>query len=321
MELSAPCVRDQLDVIAVEGWDSAVGGALLDAVRRGIVRPLVRRSGLRGPAADQAEATGWAAAWDALRRPSARTAGNPAGMAWVAARRAIGEEADATPVRVLPEEGDLPGPGAPDHEVPGQDPADSPLGPRLDQVLGLCVESGWDPEVVRHLGVALADHCAHAASGVPTVRWRIVARRHGVPEWQARRLASLLLGGPAGPGVLKLMVQHGHEALGDESVRAAVAATRNPRAASPEAYLASVPSGTAGGRSETPKDVRQWPCSRAKGSLRDMGVLPTLCADPPLLSGTRAAAMGAGATEPHGGWTRCWPAPGRPDSCEITERP
>jgi hypothetical protein len=241
MDLTAASLHHHLDLIATDGWESAAGSMLLHAVRRDIVRPLVRGSGLRGPAADQAESTGWAAAWDALRRPSARRAGNPAGMAWVAARRAIWAEVGVPPPRAGHLDAADHGLGATEPPPPGTGDVEESLGPRLDRVLALCVESGWDPEVVRELGWAISEHAAHSAPGVPTVRWRLVARSAGAPQWQARRLAALLVGGPAVPGVLALMVERGTQVLADESVRAAVAATTSPHAAAPEAFLASLP--------------------------------------------------------------------------------
>ena len=78
-------IHARLRQIDESGWDSRAARELLVAVRDCVAQPAVRRSGLRGPAAEQAEASAWAAAWDALRRPSARTAENPMGMAWVAA--------------------------------------------------------------------------------------------------------------------------------------------------------------------------------------------------------------------------------------------
>lgn len=97
MDLTPESIRDALHQVDLHGWDGADGRALLDRVRRAVVVPAVRRSGLRGPAADQAEASGWEAAWDALRRPSARTAVNPGGMVWVAVRRAVAAERQARP--------------------------------------------------------------------------------------------------------------------------------------------------------------------------------------------------------------------------------
>ena len=78
-----------LAVIDSEGWDGPAAQRLLSHVRAHIVRPQLAAAGLRGPAADQAEATGWAAAWEALTRSSFRTATTPWGLLWVAVRRAI----------------------------------------------------------------------------------------------------------------------------------------------------------------------------------------------------------------------------------------
>ncbi len=94
MDLSPEFLRDALHRVDLDGWDGIAGRQLLDHVRRAVVVPVVRRSGLRGPAADQAEASCWAAAWDALRRPTARTAQNPGGMVWVAVRRAVAAEVE-----------------------------------------------------------------------------------------------------------------------------------------------------------------------------------------------------------------------------------
>ena len=115
MDLSAPSLRDALCRIDIEGWDGLTGRQLLHDVRRAVVVPVVRGSGLRGPAADQAEATGWAAAWDALRRPTARTALNPGGMIWTAVRRAVAAEgAFARDVEVAAAGSPGVGVGAPD---------------------------------------------------------------------------------------------------------------------------------------------------------------------------------------------------------------
>ena len=320
MDLSAGSLRHHLDVIAIEGWESAAGGMVLAVVRRDIVRPLVRGSGLRGPAADQAESTGWAAAWDALRRPSARRAENPAGMAWVAARRAIWAEVDAAPRQ--------PGPlGAADLELDATAASGSgagsvvgSLGPRLDRILDLCVDSGWDREEVRGLSAALADHSERALDG-PAARWRLVARRAGVPEWRARRLASLLLGGSGAPGVLALMVGRGAEILADESVRAAVSATTRPWAAAPEAYLSSVPPARTGREPRHARGEKGLPDMPEDGIWCGRGGMSSLSTDTPRRRGPRGATTGGGATEPYGGWERCSRVPGRPVAREIPERP
>lgn len=95
MTLTQDLIREHLDRVDSEGWNGAAGRELLERVRREVVLPLVRRSGLRGLAADQAEATGWEVAWQTLARPSTRLAENPGGVVWVAVRRGIHAEAAA----------------------------------------------------------------------------------------------------------------------------------------------------------------------------------------------------------------------------------
>lgn len=285
MDLSAECIQRHLEQIAELGWDSAAGTGLLEQLRRCVVRPLVRRAGLTGPAAEQAESSGWAAAWDALRRPSARTAENPAGMAWVAAARAIRSEADGAM-------GPLVGPWAATSGGVGNDPrtqagparspghrrarpavcADSPsvdrtsLGPLLERVVRRLVHSGWEPVEVRELVAALAEHSTHSPTVGAAVRWRLASRQLGVPEWRARRLASLLVGGTEGPGLLDLVLRHGPGILDHEAVTDAVLATTNSWSAVPEAHLAYLRSALPG----TDDTSVPSPARRA---------LPDICAD------------------------------------------
>lgn len=284
MDLSPEFVRDSLHRVDVDGWDSATGRELLDHVRRAVVVPVVRRSGLRGPAADQAEASGWEAAWDALRRPTARTAENPGGMVWVAVRRAVAAEAEFTRMP-----GGMPG-GAParaqtrpagageaneqlgmpcgqSSEAPqltllaspdrrsrclsleglmdgGWQPVETGLrlaegpGQVVAAVLDGLVAAGWNRADATDAIAIMADHASPAQSGSPTTRWRWVSLRLGVPEWQARRLAGLLLGGGGWPGVLELVVRHGPWVTGDPAVRAAVRSTTVRWSAGPGAWLA-----------------------------------------------------------------------------------
>ena len=141
MDLTNELLREALGRVEVEGWDGAEGRALLERVRRSVVVPVVRRSGLRGPAADQAAADGWAAAWDALRRPTARTADNPGGMVWVAVRRAVAsarrEPTRGPSVERLMELG---------WEPTGPSPAADPLGMGavVGAVVDRLVDNGWD---------------------------------------------------------------------------------------------------------------------------------------------------------------------------------
>jgi hypothetical protein len=279
MDLSAEFLRDSLHRVDLDGWDSAAGRELLDHVRRAVVVPVVRRSGLRGPAADQAEASGWEAAWDALRRPTARTAQNPGGMVWVAVRRAVSAEAEfarmpagrpvgsqvrGAPAGKMPEQSAAPGHqgrhappppllALPDRRAPclsleglmegGWQPADTGFrrpddpGPVVAAVLDGLVAAGWDRADAADAIAIIADHAAPARSGSPTTRWRWVSLRLGVPEWQARRLAGLLLGGGGRRGVLELVVRHGAWVTGDPAVQGAVHSTTSRWSAAPSSWL------------------------------------------------------------------------------------
>ena len=254
MDLTAQFLRESLHRVDLEGWDSAPGRQLLDHVRRAVVVPVVRRSGLRGPAADQAEASGWEAAWDALRRPSARTAENPGGMVWVAVRRAVAAESEfsrtpgARSIGALPQpaagDGSERGTASLDHLMDGGwQPTQAPMDPRkagpiVAALLDGLVEAGWDRADAADAIAILADHASPDRSGSPTTRWRWVALRLGVAEWQARRLAGVLLGGGEWPSVLELAVLHGTSVLGDPAVQGALRSTACRWSAGPGAWLA-----------------------------------------------------------------------------------
>lgn len=234
MDLSPQFLRHSLHCVDLDGWNSDAGRRLLDHVRRAVVIPVVRRSGLRGPAADQAEASGWEAAWDALRRPTARTAENPGGMIWVAVRRAVAAEVDSA--RIL-------GGGSVDAmtQEPAQVASAAPeLGPVVAVVLEGLVGAGWDRADAADAIEIMAEHAAGGRTGSPTTRWRWVSLRLGVPEWQARRLAALLLGGGGSPGVLELVATHGSSVLEDPSLKAALRATTVRWAAGPGQWLAGL---------------------------------------------------------------------------------
>ena len=300
MDAEGQWIHSQLDVVAVRGWDDPAGRALLEHLRRAVVRPVVRRAGLRGAAADHALASGWQAAWDALRRPSARTSANPAGMVWVAVRRAVWAEVvaggsvercvslDATDAR-----GGVP-PGA----LPVREAAR--LGPTLERLVGALVEEGWPDSQVRDAVVILADGARSGdAGGAPMTHWRWAALRLGLAPWQASRLAGILLGGAGFSGVLALMVEHGPGVLDDSAIRAALASTRARWAASPRLLLTGwIPRWVSpdAAPDAAPDAVRATPESSA---LRTMNLLPKL----PLARGDSrppsvGAAIGAGG---HGG--------------------
>ena len=293
MDLSPQVVRHWLHLVDVHGWDSVAGRDLLDGVRRSVVVPVVRRSGLRGPAADQAEASGWEAAWDALRRPSARTAENPGGMVWSAVRRAV--HAEVASGRAMPSasgassEGssgprgrrrpgrdlELPAadgrvPGA-DVRVPGADGRraqgprgelairhvsldwlmdsgwqptetrtsdDDGAGLLLPGLVAGLVDAGWEPADATDAIAMLAQHAAARSPGIASTRWRWAALRLGVPQWRVRRLAALLLGGSASPGVIELGSRHGPKIVEEPAVQAALRSTTRRWKAGPEAWLA-----------------------------------------------------------------------------------
>lgn len=257
MQLTTELVREHLDVIDVEGWDSRAATALLSLVRDAIVLPLVRRSGLRGAAAAQAEASGWEAAWESLRQPSARGAENAPGMVWVAVRRAVAAEARAgrPPAAVRGAlEGPVLGrmatspPGPPDlsldvalahgHELQAP-PLATPdhLGENLELIVSRLVDHGWTPTDARDAVALLAHEARPASGGQPTTRWRWVALRTGLPEWRVRRLACLLLGSDASPGLLALMVARGPAALDLPDVIASLRTTSSRWSVGPATHL------------------------------------------------------------------------------------
>ncbi len=255
MDLDAEHVRESLDVIDVQGWDGPVGRALLETVRRRIVRPIVRRTGASGAAARQAEATGWEVAWETLKRPSTRAGLNPAAMVWAAVRRSVWAElvGGRSP-------GDSPLGGGLRRQVSldqalaaGLQLADErevrprELGPRLEAIVGRLARHSWDPDVASDAVALIADQAVSCRAGGVATRWRLAALRLGVPEWRARRLAVLLLGLPEDAGLVAQMVTSGNGVLDDPaldawfrwtSVRSAAApVTRRPfeRGAAPMA--------------------------------------------------------------------------------------
>ncbi len=240
MELETDWVRQRLDAVMVGGWDSRDGRDLLEAVRHAVVLPLVRRHRVAGAAARQAEATGWATAWEVLRRPSARTCQNPAGMVWVAVRRAITEEVLAASRVILLSPLDD---GRGDHALDllwapaaGTGPR-SELGECLGPLGAALVRQGWTSCLLEEAITLLAETAVHR-HGLPGARWRWLSIQLGMPEWQARRLAGLLVGGKGAPGLLALMVRHGCRVLEDPDAVAAMQSTVRRTCAPPWHHLA-----------------------------------------------------------------------------------
>ncbi len=263
MDLDPQTVRDALDAIDRQGWDGAAGTELLDHVRAAVVMPVVRRSGLRGAAAQQAASSGWSAAWDALRRPSARSAQNPGGMVWAAVRRAVWAEWEADrgpwsgPAGVGPTRGPQASPpvGGPAGRWVSMDQLVAagwqPVAPTLPAtpdpsdesqrviptLVDRLVDAGWDRDQAAEAITLMADRVVGDTGRAPTTPWRWVALRLGLPHWQARRLAAVLLGGDDWPGVLELAARHGPQVLADAAVDAALCATTRQWSDGPRTWL------------------------------------------------------------------------------------
>ena len=234
---------------AAGGWETPAGQRLLGYVRTHIVRPQVRAAGLRGPAAEQAEATGWAVAWETLSRPSIHTAGSPWGLLWVAVRKAIAGEQLAAQYQASVRNSWRAERTRVEHQRAGRPPAfPAPLS------LSLLLEGGWEPQaevwVCTGLGRRLeavveslvhvgwerrAAHAVVEGVALTAVRdgkatadargWRPLAARLGLPPWQVRRVTILLLGAPGWPGVVERMATDGCQALETDSIVAAMRST------------------------------------------------------------------------------------------------
>ena len=241
----------ELAVIDTEGWEGRTAQRLLSHVRSHIVRPQVAAAGLRGPVADQAEATGWAVAWEALARPSIRAAATPWGLLWVAVRRAILGEVMASAHLSSARNGwraesarrEQEGPADRNHPVrppislsvliergwepPATQPGtDNDLGRCLEAVVSALVGVGWEVRAAHAVveGVALAA-VRGGTSSADAQGWRPLARRLGLPPWQVRRVTVLLLGAPGWPGLIERMTLEGCDILDDPSVEAALRST------------------------------------------------------------------------------------------------
>jgi hypothetical protein len=265
MEPSAEEVRRMLQQVDVEGWDGPTGRHLLHLARRAVVGPAVRRCGLRGAAAAQAEASAWAAAWDALRRPSARTAEAPLALARVAAQRAAWAEVRAgrpdAGLVVIPLEVALgvdpqlvaPAPDPGGDGAAGGDGATGRegavgSGPILGVIRTALIRSGWPRDDLDEAIALLADRVQPGRGGQPRVPWRWVALRLGLPEWQVRRLAVLLLGRGGVPGLIVPVAHRGAAVLEDPAAIDALVCTVRRWMPGPETFLAELADGSGDGR-------------------------------------------------------------------------
>jgi hypothetical protein len=111
------------------------------------------------------------------------------------------------------------------------------------------VAAGWTREVIGEAIALLADsarpRAARPAPATPApaagcVAWRSVALRLGLPEWQVRRLAVLLLGRPGLPGLLEQVRREGVPVLEAPASRDAVRATVRRWMSAPEQFLAEL---------------------------------------------------------------------------------
>ncbi|MGB7980104.1 MAG: hypothetical protein WCF36_04845, partial [Candidatus Nanopelagicales bacterium] len=99
------------------------------------------------------------------------------------------------------------------------------------------VEAGWNRGEVADAIALMADRVVCGAGRAPATPWRWVALRIGLPQWQVRRLAGLLLGGADWPGVLELAACHGPQVLTESAVQAAIGSTARQWTDGPRAWL------------------------------------------------------------------------------------
>jgi hypothetical protein len=240
-------LRRQLARIAVEGWDGPAGAAVLGYARSRVVRPQVARAGLRGAAADQAESTGWATAWEVLRAPATAAAASPWGVVTSAVRRAVlGEAVSAaygTGVRAAwrlhVELAAAPARGRAvslaELTERGWEPAATPgrrlAGPRVAAIVAAMVAAGWQREQAWQAmdwAIAVADRrfTGHrsGADGASS-GWRSLALRSGMAPWRTRRALALLLGEEGWRGLLARVLESGEAVLSDPEVVAAIRST------------------------------------------------------------------------------------------------
>jgi len=214
-------------------------------VRNTVVRPNVAATGLSGPAAEQAEATAWAATWEVLSRPALRSARSPWGVLWSTARRAaLGELVSAAyltdvdsgwrlareqtdagpnrgPVRSL---SDLADRGF--DLVDEGDPIGTAVGPLMRVVLDEMVEAGWEPAAAIQLVEAIAASARRNGRASWEVRgWRVLAHAFDLPPWRVRRVMVAMLGAPDWPGLVERMAVGGTAAVDPAELRAAIRPT------------------------------------------------------------------------------------------------
>lgn len=114
-----------------------------------------------------------------------------------------------------------------------------PGGPMTSRLVGALVAAGWDAVEVADAIAVMADHARTLGDGRAATKWRWAASRIGIPQWRARRLATLLLGQGVTPGVIELAADGGPGILSDLDVQAALRSTTCRWSAGPAAWLAA----------------------------------------------------------------------------------
>jgi hypothetical protein len=244
-----------LQIVDQDGWDCRAARELLDYVRLTVVRPHVVLTRLRGLAADQAEATAWAATWEALRSPSIRTVRSPWGVLWSTARRAVLGECVAgiycTSIRTAwslaasgPESKPRPdGPAArtrplgaitiselewagfaiPDQAPPMNSDAPPSI---LPQIVDALVAEGWSAPTASLMVDAVAVYADGSGCLLAEAKgWRPLAAALSLPPWQVRRVMVVMLGAPGWPGLVERLIIDGRSCLEDPGVVAALRST------------------------------------------------------------------------------------------------
>lgn len=224
-----------------EGWEGPTATALLQTVRADVVKSLVRIAGLSGPVAGQAEASGWAMAWETLRRPSLREAESPWGVLWVAVRRAVfGERLAAefatgtrTAYRLCSRSSRREAPSIRSLDVVTAEgfewftvdvhPAES--AGLLDQLADAFARAGWPDRLARRLVHQVAVTAERPRPQDAISGWRHLAVELGIQPWQARRAMALILGTPGCAGLAERVVTEGAAVLNSDDVRHALRAT------------------------------------------------------------------------------------------------
>jgi hypothetical protein len=119
------------------------------------------------------------------------------------------------------------------------------LGPRLSQVVEALVNVGWRRWLaIRCVAcLALAAGAAPDRDGVPVELpgWRQLSAGTGLPGWQTRRLAALLLGYRGQPGLIARMIRDGDQVLHTPETQRLMRSTVHRWAPSPCAAASAAP--------------------------------------------------------------------------------